>query len=213
MHWLSWFDALNLIDAFNYYLIFVFLVGLGINFRKYRSLLGMVMSSPNRWPKLLELLKKHRTIFLGWPIMTMIGISFLMMVSNFIAIHFIWVQAQVSVAQIWTHKSVLLAVLILGSLMLFLDSRAAFRGSSFDRISVEKDLDKAESWLKSWMAPAVSIATFGFINPRKIVGVEVHRLLMEANWMMIGGLGRSSLRIAVQMSFGLSLWLSWAVGV
>jgi hypothetical protein len=71
-------------------------------------------------------------------------------------------------------------------------------------------LDKAESWLKSWMAPAVRMVTLGFINPRKIVGVEVEKALVEANWIMMGGMRRTSLRVGMQLAFGLSLWLTWA---
>jgi len=61
------------------------------------------------------------------------------------------------------------------------------------------------------MSPALSFVTFGFINPRKIVGAEVQRLLVDANWVVIGGMRRTSLRIGMQLAFGLSLWLSRAM--
>ena len=48
--------------------------------------------------------------------------------------------------------------------------------------------------MKSWVAPALRMVTFGFINPRKIVGVEVQRALVQANWIVIGGMWRLSLR-------------------
>ncbi len=80
----------------------------------------------------------------------------------------------------------------------------------FDRTALEVNLDRAESWLESWMAPAVRLVTFGFVNPRKIVGKKVQDLLVQANWIMIGGLRRTSLRMGMQLALGLSLWLTWA---
>ena len=100
--------------------------------------------------------------------------------------------------------------MMLGGLMVFLDCKAILRVGHFDRPSLEKDLDRAESWLKSWMAPALRIVTFGFINPRKIVGVEVHKAFVDANWVLIGGMHRYSIRVGMQLAFGLSLWLTWA---
>jgi hypothetical protein len=64
------------------------------------------------------------------------------------------------------------------------------------------------------MLGAAFVALFspipGFVNPRKIVGREVQRVLVDANWILIGGMRRTSLRIVMQLAFGLSLWLTWA---
>src|ERR1043166_7092888 len=205
MRWLAYFDTLNLIEVLNYYLMLAFLVSTGMRLRTYRAILGLVFASPNRWPKLVALVKKHRTLFLGWPTLLAIGLAFTLMLSNSLAIRLVWVQAKVSCEDLWGHWFALLAIILPGGLMLFLDGKAMFRVGHFDRTAMEADLDKAESWLKSWMAPALRLATFGFVNPRKLVGVEVHRALVEANWIMIGGMRRSSLRIGVQFAFGLSL--------
>ena len=210
MHWLSWFDTLNLIVVFNYYLILVFLVSTGIRIRSYRAILGVVFSCPSRWPKLLGVVKKHRTIFLGWPMLLTIGLNFTVMLINSLAIRLVWAPAKVSFDEVWGRWLPLAAVILSGGLMLYLDWKAMFSVGHFDRLALEGDLDKAESWLKSWMAPALRIVTIGFVNPRKIVGAEVHRVLLEANWIMMGGMWRSSLRIGMRFAFGLSLWLTWA---
>ena len=52
MRWLTWFDALNLLDVFNYYLILGFLVSTGLRIRSYRAILGFIYGCRNRWPKL-----------------------------------------------------------------------------------------------------------------------------------------------------------------
>lgn len=209
MRWLTWLDTLNLIEVFNYYLILAFLLSTAIRLRTYWAIVGLVFASPNRWPKLLELVKKHRTILLGWPILLAIGCAFALMLGNSLAIRLVWVSAKVTFEELWLTWLPLMAVIFSGGLVLFLDCRAIFSVGRFDRAALEEDLDKAESWLKSWMAPAVRVVTLGFVNPRKIVGVEVERVLVDANWIVIGGMWRMSLRIGMQLVFGLSLWLTW----
>lgn len=210
---LTWLDTVNLLAVFNCYLILGFLVSTGVNIRSYRAVLGLIIAFPQRWPKLLVLVKKHRTVFLGWPTLLVIGFSLALMLANSLAIRLVWAQANVSFEELRGRWLSLLAIILSGCLMLFLDGKAICRAGTFDRTALEEDLDKAESWLKSWMAPAVRLVTFGFVNPRKIVGVEVQKTLVEANWIMIGGMGRSSLRMGMQLAFGLSLWISWAVAL
>lgn len=210
---LAWLDTVNLIAVFNGYLILGFLASTAVNIRSYRAVLGLIVAFPNRWPRLLVLVKKHQTIFMGWPTLLVIGFAFALMLANSLAIRLVWVQANVSFEELRHRWLSLVAIILSGCLMLFLDGKAIFSAGSIDRTALEGDLDKAESWLKSWMAPAVCMVTFGFVNPRKIVGVEVQNALVKANWIMIGGMGRSSLRMGMQLAFGLSLWISWAVAL
>jgi hypothetical protein len=210
MSGLSRVAELNLIEVFNYYLILAFVAGTGIRIRTYLGLVGLVYASSSRWPKLVELVKKHRTIFLGWPMLLSVGCAFALLAANSLAMHFVWVSARVTWAQLADTRLPLLAVALSGGLMLFLDGQAIFRRGRFHRSAVEKDLDKAESWLESWMSPTLSVLTFGLVSPRKIVGAKVHQLLVDANWILIGGMRRTSLRIGMHMIFGLSLWLAWA---
>lgn len=210
MRWLAWINTLNLLDVFNYYLVLGFVITLAFNIRRYRAMLGLMWGFPNRWPKLLELVKKHRTILLGWPTVLAIGITFALMLSNSLAIHLIWVHAQVTFEGLWGRWLPFAAIILLALLMLFLDSKAIFSIRRFERAALEEKLDKAESWLKSWAGPALRVVTFGFVNPRRIVGAEVQKALVDANWLVIGGMWRWSLRIGMQLAVGLCLWLTWA---
>jgi len=208
---LGWLDTLNLLDVFNYYLIVGFIASAVVNVGRYRAIVGLLCGFPSRWPKLLEVVKKHRTVFFGWPTLLAIGLAFVLMLSNSLAIRLIWTQATVTFEQLGGHWLPLAAVLLAGGLMLLFDGKALYSVGRFDRAALEVNLDKAESWLKSWAAPALRLVTFGFINPRKIVGVEVQRALAEANWVVIGGMRRLSLRTGTQFAVGLCLWLTWAL--
>jgi len=210
MAWLAWLDALNLLAVFNYYLILAFVVSTAVNLRNYWAILGLMCGFPNRWPKLLELVKKHRTIFLGWPTLLALGLAFVLMLSNSLAINLIWVQARVTFDDLWERWLPLAAVILSAGLMFFLDCKALWSVGHFDRAALEENLDKAESWMKSWMAPALRMVTFGFIHPRKIVGAEIQGALAKVNWIMIGGMWRLSLRTGMRLAVGLSLWLTWA---
>src|SRR4051794_5031959 len=103
MHWLAWVGTLNLMDVLNYYLFLGFLVSTGMRLRSYRAVLGMVVASRDRWPKLLALAKTHRTVFLGWPTLLVVGLAFALMLGNSLATHFVWVQAQVTFAELGGH--------------------------------------------------------------------------------------------------------------
>jgi hypothetical protein len=83
---LAWLDTLNLLDVFNYYLIVGFIASTAINVRRYRAFFGLLCGFPSRWPKLLELVNRHRTIFFGWPTLLAIGLAFILMLSNSLAI-------------------------------------------------------------------------------------------------------------------------------
>jgi len=211
MNWLTWFASINLIDGLNYYLILCFLVSTVLRVRTYRAVLGLVLTGAQRWPKLLALAKTHRTVFLGWPLLLTIGLSFLILLANVLASRLLLAHARVTAEDLREHLLAFGIVLLSGGMMVFVDGKSIFGGSRFDRVAIECDLDKAESWLTSWVSPALRLLTFGFVNPRKIVGTEVHRLLVEANWIMIGGMWWSSLRIGVQFVFSLCLWLTWAL--
>ncbi len=182
MRWLSWLDTVNLLQVFNYYLMLGFIVSTVIRIRSYRAILGLIFAFPDRWPKLLIVVKKYRTVFLGWPTLLAIGLAFALMLGNSLAIRLVWTHASVTFEGLWARWLPFVAILITGGLMLLLDWKATYSFGRFDRAALEEDLDMAESWLKSWMAPALRIVTFGFINPRKIVGSRWRK----GSWTPIG---------------------------
>jgi hypothetical protein len=210
MRWLTWLSKLNLIDVLTYYLILAFVVGTVLRIRNYRVLLGVIFTFSQRWPKLLQLVKHHRAIFLRWPTLFPIGFTLALMLANTLASRLVWSQAKVAFDDLWERSLVLLAVMISGGLMVFLDCKAIFMFGRFDRAALEEMLERAEHWLRSWKAPALRFMTLGLINPRKIVNEQVRVALVKASLIVNGQMWRWSLQIGMRLAFGLALWITWA---
>ena len=213
MEWLTSVNTLNLIDVLDYYLILTFVVSTAVRIRCYRAILGLIIAFPHRWPKLLQLVKQYRTIFLTWPVLLAMGVTFALMLGNTLALRLVWVQARVAFADLGGLWLAFMAVIVSGGLMLFLDGQAIFNVGRFDRTALEEKLDQAEHWLQSWTAPALRLVSFGFVNPRKIVGDKVQNSLGEASRIVHGQMWRWSLGIGMRLAFGLSLWLTWALAL
>src|SRR5436305_14234671 len=93
-------STLNLIDALTCYLVLAFVVGTVIQVRNYRAMLGVIFTFSHRWPKLLILAKQYRVVFLRWPTLLPVGLTFALMVSNTLAGHLLWYQASVTPADV-----------------------------------------------------------------------------------------------------------------
>src|SRR5438270_8905057 len=205
--------TINLIDAFSYYLVLVFVTGTVLRVRNYRAMVGMVYTSADRWPKLRALVKTHRAIFLRWPTVLPLAVALLLTLANASASHFVWPHARVTPGDLWAHPGALAAVAITGGLMGLLDFKAAFVFGRLDRAAVEAVLDRAEHWLGSWKAPAVRVLTVGLIHPRRIVGEQVRLALVDASLAVNGQLWAVSLQIVARFAFGFTLWVTWAVAL
>ncbi|HKI36641.1 MAG TPA: hypothetical protein VKA46_32600 [Gemmataceae bacterium] len=213
MHWFTPLGTLNLIDVLTYYLILSFVVGTAVRLRNYRAIGGFIYRFPERWPKLLGLVKHYRAIFLRWPTLLPIGLTLALTLANMIASRLVWSHATVSVEDLWGRWIALLAVTTSAGLMGFLDCRAMFFFGRFNRAALEADLDRAEHWLQTWKAPALRVLTFGLINPRKLVNEQLRQALVDASLAVNGQMWRWSLQIGMRLAFGLALWSTWAVAV
>jgi hypothetical protein len=205
--------TLDLIDAFTLYLVLAFVTGTVLRARNYLALVGLVYRSAARWPKLRALVKTHRAIFLRWPTVVPLALTLLLTVGNACASHLVWSHARVTPADLWTHPTALVAVVVAAGLMGFIDFRAVFVFARFDRPKVEAVLDRAEHWLGSWKAPAVRVLSLGLIHPRRIVGEQVRQALVEAALAANGQLWAMCLQVVARFAFGLALWVTWAVAV
>jgi hypothetical protein len=208
--------GLNLIRLFDFYLATTFLLSTAVRVRQYAAVLGVVRSLPARWPRLMALVKQHRGIFLTWETAAPAALALLLMLAQMLASRLLWPEAGVppgglTVGRLGEHPLALPFVGLFGLGMLAVDVYFILVVSEVDRGEIEKYLDQAEFWLKSWAAPVVKTVTFGYVNPRKMVAVEVQSALVSGSKMLNVNLWWVVLQVALRIGYGLSLWLTYSL--
>ena len=209
---MSGFWHWNLIHLFNFYLAAAFLVSTTLRVRQYRTIVALVRAVPSRWPRLFELVKRHGTLFLSWTTLLPALLALGLLALNMLASHVVWEDAQLTPSDVTRHWQALAAVLLVGGAMVAFDLVGTFWIGEVDRELMQKYFDQAEYWLRSWTAPMVSVFTLGYVNPRKVVDVEVRKALVEASRLINLTLWWVSVQTGLRMAFGLTLWLTYALG-
>jgi hypothetical protein len=206
---------LSLLHAFDFYLMFAFVAGTSRRIDQYRHFAGIVFRLPGRWPRLLALVKAHRTIFLTWATALPALLALLLSVVQIFASRLVWPEAGrppggLTTARLVGHWPALLAAFPLGLAMVALDAYGILVAGQVNRAQLEKHFDQAEYWLTSRAATAVRVFTLGFVNPRRLVAVEVRKALTDASRLLSTTLWWVILQTALRIAFGLTLWLTWA---
>jgi hypothetical protein len=191
---------------FNLYLIIIFLLGIALRVHQYRAILGIVRAVPSRWPKLFELVKQHRNIFLTWSNVWPLLATLALFACQTVGRYFLWDKTQLTAAELVRLWPVLPVVGLCAVAMLLFDIGGAFQVGTINRTEVERSLDQAEYWLKSWAAPVLRVFTLGYLNPRRLVTNEVRKALTEASKSLSIGLWWSTRQTLLRILCALSLW-------
>jgi hypothetical protein len=209
---MSWLLDLRLIRFFGFYLAVMFLLSTWVRLRQYGTIVRLVRSMPNRWPRLLALVKQHVQIFLTWGSVLPLVLLFLIFVTNYLASRWLWPLADdFTLAQLIPLYQIWPVVLVCGAGMLAFDIWGVVSVTAIDQAELEKYFDQAEYWLRSWTAPVVHFFTLGRINPRHMVAVEVRSALVSSSQMLNSTLWWVVSQAALRIAFGLSLWLAYAL--
>jgi hypothetical protein len=206
------FRNLNLIHLLDFYLMLAFLVSTYLRFRQYRAIVGLAVAVPGRWPRLFQLVRQHRTIFLTWSTALPGMLALALCLLNTLACRLVWPHAKLTVDQLDGLWLAVPVIAVLGAAMLCVDVYATLNVGAVDRRLLEKYFDQAEYWLRSWVAPVVRVFTLGYVNPRQMVAVEVRTALEAASRLLNSTLWWVSLQVSLRLAFGLSLWLTYAWG-
>jgi hypothetical protein len=206
---------LNLIYFFDFYLAWMFLASTYRRFRQYQTIGQLVFAGPGRWPRLLQLIREHRMIFLTWKTTAPALLALVMLLLQLLASRLVWPEAGepphgLELNLLLEHWPVLLYLVPLGAGMLAFDLWGLIVVGVIDRREMEKYFDQAEYWLRSPAAHVVTWATLGFINPRKMVHEETQKALVAASGMINYNLWWIGIQTTLRLAFGLALWLTWA---
>jgi hypothetical protein len=206
---------LNLIHLLNFYLVMLFIASVVRRIDLYRSVLGLVRRVPGRWPRLFDLVKEHRLVFFTWPTLLPALLALALTVAQLFASYQVWPEAGrppdgLTVGRLAEFWPTAFVVLSLGLAMLGVDIYGIVVIGQIDRKLLEKYFDQAEYWLRSRTAHVVRFFTFGYINPRRMVAIEVQKALVEVSKQLNTSLWWIVLQVGLRITFCLSLWLSWA---
>ena len=202
---------LNLIRFLDFYFMLMFLVGTFRRVGQYREVGRMVLTGPGRWPRVLELVRQHKTIFLTWATVVPGLLALALSVVQLIASRQIWPQATLTVGELTELGVAPVLLAPLGLLMIAVDVYGAAAVGTFDRHEMERYFDQAEYWLRSHTAHVVRIVTLGYVNPRQMVDVEVRKALVEASQLLKVNLWWITVQVGLRVAFGLALWGTWLV--
>lgn len=210
------FWSLNLIHFLDFYFAFMLVASTWRRLGQYQSVVRLVVAGPGRWPHLIGLVSQYRTIFWTWsmilPALFALGIWLIQVLAS----RFVFTEAgtpedALTVARLGQHWLALIFVVPLGLAMLAFDLYTLYLVGQIDREELDKHLDEAEYWLRSRTAHVIRVVTFGRINPRKMVAVEVEKALIAVGDLLNYSLWWVTVQMALRVAFGLSLWLTWAV--
>ena len=201
---------LNLIHFFDFYLAFAFLVSTWRRYAQYEAIIRLVRAVPERWPRLLKLVRDHHAIFLTWatvlPGVLALGLTILHMLAS----RLVWPQAQLTIRDLNQVQPAIPVVVICGAAMFAVDLYGTFRVGKVDRALLEQYFDQAEYWLRSWVSPVVRVFTLGYVNPRRMVRVEVQKALLAASRLLNSTLWWVTVQVGLRILFGLAIWLTYA---
>ena len=200
---------LNLIRFLDFYFMLMFLVVTARRLGQYREVLRLVLAGPGRWPRLLQLVKGHRTIFMTWATVRPALLALALSIVQLIASHQLWPHAKLTLEELSGWWAGLFLVVPLGVAMIGVDVYSVAAVGQFDRLEMERYFDQAEYWLRSRTAHVVRIFTLGFINPREMVGAEVRKALTEASQLLQVSLWWMTVQVGLRVAFGLALWGTW----
>jgi hypothetical protein len=178
--------------------------------RQYEAVISLVRALPERWPRLLRLVRQHHAVFLTWTTMLPALLAAALSLIHMLACRLIWPQAALTTEALSEYWLAWPLVMVLGAAMLGFDLYGTFRVGKVDRPLLEGYFDQAEYWLRSWVAPALSLFTLGYVNPRKMVNVEVRKALIETSQLLNATLWWVTIQVSLRIAFGLTLWLAYA---
>jgi hypothetical protein len=200
----------NLIHFFDFYLILVFVIGTFRRFRQYWDTAGLVLRAPGRWPRLFQLVKEHRAVFLTWATILPLLLAGALSAVQLLASRLVWPEADLTVGQLAEHWPAVVAVCLIGGAMIGVDAYGIIVVGRLDRAQLDKYFDQAEYWLRSKTAHVVRVFTFGYLNPRRMVAEEVRKALTDVSRMLNSTLWWVSMQIGLRIAFGLTIWITWA---
>jgi hypothetical protein len=208
---MSRLETANLIRVFDFYLACMALFSFLRRYNLYRNTLLLLLAGRGRWPRLTDRIRRHRELLLNWPTARPLVLALILLTAQWTASRLVFPSATLRVADLYDPRWQLVVMLFAALPMLLIDGYFILRVGRFDRAETEKYLDMAESWAGTWKARMVRVATFGRINPDRMVDEELKKGLTWLGLTMNWSMRWVAAQAAARLFCGLVIWLLWAV--
>lgn len=201
---------LNLIRLFDFYLVLLFVIGVLRRWGMYKDIFFLSGAAVFRQPNLIKRLSANKDVLMNWQTLLPISLAVLLMVVQFVMSRLIWPEATISIKDCWHKPWTVLLLTLLYLPMFAVDLYFLFRVSRIDRGEAVKQMKRAEHWLTSWQAPLIKVATFGKIDPRKMVDDQLRSGLSWFGELLSWSMWWIVIQIGLRLAFGITLWVLWA---
>ncbi|HEV3385242.1 MAG TPA: hypothetical protein VG097_10515 [Gemmata sp.] len=203
-------QPINLIRLFDFYLALMFLISFLRRWDVYVNAVRILFAVRGRWPKLIQRLGEHKSILLNWSFFRPAILALFVTLIQLVASRMVWPYAVLTGPEL--HEEWWLIPIIFLPLipMLAVDIYFIVRVARFDHSETVKYFDKAENWL-GWKGPLIRWATFGIVNPHKMVDEELKKSLTEYRSTLNASLWWVIAQTSLRIVFGLTLWTVWAI--
>ena len=112
---------LNLIHLFTFYLAVVFLLSTVRRLRQYHDVVQLAVAAPNRWPRVLEQLRRHWIMFMTWATLRPAAVALGLLVVQMVCSRLIWPSANLTLRGLLDEWWLLPLVLAAMAAMLAVD--------------------------------------------------------------------------------------------
>jgi len=202
---------MNLLRLFEFYLAAMFVVGTARRFGLYQSVARLALALTRRYQRLFGVVKERSTQLLTWSMILPAALTLVLWGIQSLLTRLVFPQAELTMAEVMTRWWRVLLIAVPAAAMLTIDVYFLIRVGVIDTAETEKYFRQADWWLDKWKSKAVHLATFGYVNPRRIVDNEVRKALESGGRVIHTSLWWAAVQTAARVATGLALWVDWAI--
>ncbi|QDT36086.1 hypothetical protein Pan189_04410 [Stratiformator vulcanicus] len=200
----------DLLSLYEYYLVLVLIVNVGLRLNYYRNCVAFAREFPDRWPRMLEIIKEHGVSAIDLSILVPVALAFAMALIHSICNHFVWGYATLPISEVFGHPLCGILIVGLAGVMLYNDWLVLRRTSTLDRAETDPVLNQGELASHPTIDWASRTFTFGRFSTRRMVEERVEETLTEHAAEMAERMKGWMFRSAIRLAFGLTCWMVWA---
>ncbi len=209
---MSRIPELNLIRLFTFYLALMLVIGLYRRRKVYRDvvlLLGGFFL--RRWPRLLGRMNRHRREIVNWPTLGPLVLALGLMGLQMTASRILFPKATITIRDLSHPWWQWVLTIVAAVPMIAVDFYFILRVGRFDHMETVKYFDQAETWAGTLRSKAVRMATFGRVNPDRMVDQQVRDGMKQLGGTLTWVMWWVSTQVTLRLVFGLVLWSMWAI--